>query len=267
MSKRRLLLSIPIVFVLLIAISLGSNLQKTTVAAPCMDEQNSLLAASSIGQQSSLAAEPVPLSTHQKKIIQVPYISQEGTLPTGCELVSAAMILNYYGCHVTVGQVVAKTPLSELIESTEGGLVGENPTEAFIGDPYSESGIGCYAPVVVSVMNSFFSESGTKKAINVTGTKLETLVSSYIDRDSPVLIWATMNMEETYPAGVWTLKETGATFRWIGGEHCLVLVGYDENKYYFNDPYESNGLIAFEKELVNSRFITLGQQAVAVVSK
>jgi uncharacterized protein YvpB len=250
-----LLLSIPVVFALLVAINLGSNRQKATAAAPC------------IAQQSSLAAEPVPLSTQQKKIINVPYISQEDTLPTGCELISAAMVLNHYGCHVNVDQVVARTPLSNLIESSEGGLVGENPTEAFIGDPYSESGIGCYAPVVVSMMNSFLSENGTKKAVDVTGTKLETLVSSYIDHDNPVLIWATMNMEDTYSAGVWTLKETGDTFRWIGGEHCLVLVGYDENKYYFNDPYESNGLIAFDKELVNSRFITLGQQAVAVVNK
>jgi uncharacterized protein YvpB len=249
--KNRLLLSVPIIFALFAAIFLGSIWKNTAAAVPCTD------------QPSSLVADSKLVSTGQKKIIDVPYISQKGTLPTGCELISAAMVLNYFDYDVTVDQVVASTPQSDLMQC-ESGLVGAHPSKAFIGNPYREDGLGCYAPVIASVMNSFVEKDGKKQAVDVTGTDLEALTNHYINRDIPVLIWATINMQQPGSGGVWTIKETGKTFNWISGEHCLVLVGYDKNNYYFNDPYESNGRIAFEKELVNSRFCALGQQAVVV---
>lgn len=35
-------------------------------------------------------------------MLEVPYIGQQGLLPTGCEIVSACMVLRYYGCDITV---------------------------------------------------------------------------------------------------------------------------------------------------------------------
>lgn len=200
---------------------------------------------------------------HQKKIIQVPYISQESTLAAGCELVSATMVLEYYGFDVPVEQVVAKTPQSNLIQSKDE-WIGAHPSKAFIGDPHSADGFGCYAPVITSVMNSFFEKKGEKKAVNVTGTDLETLVQNYIKQDTPVIIWATINMRAPSLGRSWTIKDTGKKFSWIAGEHCLVLVGYDKDNYYFNDPYDTHGLINYEKRLVRERFNDLGQQAVVV---
>ena len=31
----------------------------------------------------------------------------------------------------------------------------------------------------------------------------------------------------------WKLLDTGETFTWISNEHCMLLVGYDEDSYYF----------------------------------
>ncbi len=46
--------------------------------------------------------------------------------------------------------------------------------------------------------------------------------------------------------------------------HCLLLVGYDENNYYFNDPMrkEFNG---FSKSKVLEAYSLLGKQAVAII--
>lgn len=242
--RNRLLLSAPIVLALFAAIFLDSTWQNSVVV-PCTV------------QPSNLSADSKSAGTGQKKIIDVPYISQKDTLPTGCELISAAMVLNYCGYHVTVDQVVASTPQSDLTES-ENGLIGSHPSKAFIGNPYREDGLGCYAPVIASVMNSFVEKDGKKQAVDVTGTDLETLINDYIDHNIPVILWATINMKQPDSGGIWTVQETGKTFNWIIGEHCLVLVGYDKNNYYFNDPYESNGRTAFEKELVNNRFREAG---------
>ena len=42
------------------------------------------------------------------------------------------------------------------------------------------------------------------------------------------------------------------------------LVGYDEEGYYFNDPYENNGVIRYPKEIVEDRYKAQHMQAVAV---
>lgn len=200
---------------------------------------------------------------NREVILNVPYISQKGNLPTGCELVSASMVLKYYNVDVPLKKIVEKTPHSEL-KKTNKGLTGSHPAQNFIGDPNSPNGFGCYAPVVVSVMNSFLSGTG-KKAADLSGTELEDLARTYLSKGNPVIIWATMNMREPRPGKSWILPETGETFQWIAGEHCLVLVGYNRDCYYFNDPYESNGLISFDKSLVEKRYETLGRQAVAVI--
>lgn len=202
-------------------------------------------------------------NANREVVLSVPYISQKGALSTGCELVSAAMVLNYYGNGVSVEDVVAKTPRSDLTE-TKNGLTGNHPSQTFIGDPHSPDGFGCYAPVVVSVMNSFLSGSG-KKAVDLTGVGIEDLAREYVAGGTPVVLWATMNMREPKPGKSWVLTGTGETFQWVAGEHCLVLVGFNRDCYYFNDPYESNGLISFEKSLVEKRYEALGRQAVAVI--
>lgn len=209
-----------------------------------------------------LPASLVLPNANLETLLSVPYISQKGKLATGCELVSAAMVLNYYGEGVSVEDVVAKTPRADLVQ-TKNSLTGSHPAKVFIGNPHSPNGFGCYAPVVVSVMNSFLSQSG-KKAVNLTGAELDELARNRVRNGSPVILWATMNMKEPRPGKSWTLTETGETFQWIAGEHCLVLVGFNKDSYFFNDPYDSNGLISFEKVLVKQRYEALGKQAVAV---
>ena len=45
----------------------------------------------------------------------------------------------------------------------------------------------------------------------------------------------------------------------------MVLVGYDAENYYLNDPYNNNGLVKYEKSLVNSVYESLGSQAIALI--
>lgn len=197
-------------------------------------------------------------------MLQVPYISQEGSYATGCELVSATMVLNYYNYPATVKDVVERTPKSSLQEK-DGQTYGSLPSKSFIGDPTSSNGFGCFAPVVVSIMNSFFKDEGKKEAVDLTGSDFESLLPN-IKNGDPVLVWATMNMQPSYPGKSWVVPDTGNTFTWTAREHCLVLVGFDQEQYYFNDPYKSNGLKGYAKSVVQKRYQELGKQAVTVRS-
>jgi len=153
---------------------------------------------------------------------------------------------------------------SSFLEEVNGELYGPNPNEAFVGDPRSVYSYGCYAPVIVNSLNKIL--DGKHLAKNTTGSEFNELIENYIDRDIPVLVWASINLIPISAGPQWYIRESGDRFQWINNEHCMVLVGYDEDKYYFNDPYEDNGVVGRDKELVEERFKELGKQSVAIIN-
>jgi uncharacterized protein YvpB len=217
---------------------------------------------SSVPAKASKASEKKTDSNSQK-IISVSHISQKATLPTGCELVSAMMLLSYYGYSTTADEIIRRTPKSILL-SDEDAVYGMSPNQAFIGDPRSPDGLGCYAPVVTAVIDSYFWEDGKKEAVNLTGTDLDTLARETVAKGSPVLIWATVGMKGPGQGKSWILADTGRNFQWVAGEHCLLMVGSDSEKYYFNDPLGPSSPVSYPKALVEDRYRSLGKQAVAV---
>ena len=133
----------------------------------------------------------LPQTAHT--ISNVPYLSQRDGFETGCESVSAAMLLNDCGFDVTVDELCAE----------------------------------------------------------------------YIDRDQPVLIWATIDMEPPVTGITWTVPETGREITWIYPMHCLVLIGYNADSYIFNDPWAGE-CIAYDKESVDLAYATLYEQAIVL---
>ena len=69
-------------------------------------------------------------------------------------------------------------------------------------------------------------------------------------------------MEEPVYQVSWELSD-GTTFTWPGHEHCMLLIGYDEDFYYFNDPI-SGACLSFKKELSEKRFEEIGSRAVVI---
>ena len=90
----------------------------------------------------------------------------------------------------------------------------------------------------------------------------------------PIMIWATINMLPSFKTTTWRVNYTdenakyklGSYYTWIAREHCLVMTGYDNYYYYFNDPW-TNARTRYSKSVVNSRYAELGKQAVIMVKK
>lgn len=205
----------------------------------------------------------------QKKIIKVPYIDQTKEWPTGCESVSAVMFLRYLGVDISVKEFVdrylKKVPLLE----KDGKLYGGNPWEVFVGDPADAQSMGCYAPVIAKALEGVLREREERsplveagctgrrqewwEPVDLTGSPMEALLREYIDNELPVIFWASIDLKETYAGPEWILADTGETFTWRSNEHCMLLVGYDEKYYYFNDPWHNHGTIGYERKLVEKR--------------
>ena len=150
-------------------------------------------------------------------------------------------------------------------EEREGRLYGPDPNRYFCGSPYDENSFGCYAPVICKALKKVLDCS--YEVVDETGTDMDTLIRTYIDHGMPVIFWACIDMREPIRGPEWKLFETGETFTWISNEHCMLLVGYDEDGYYFNDPYENHGVIRYDKKTVEDRHRAQYGMAVGVKKK
>ncbi len=196
----------------------------------------------------------------------VPLYSQEGIAPTGCELVSAMMVLEYYGAPYDLEEIVDHVPC-EYPQEIDGVICAHHPEQAFIGSPWVKESYGCFAPVVTDMMNELLPDNCI--AYDTTGTDLETLAHVYLPQGKPVLVWETISMRENFDWGGWFLVDedgnpTDEWYDWQANEHCMVLVGYDEWNYYFNDPYGYHGFIGYDKTVATDRFESMGKYSIVV---
>ncbi len=199
-----------------------------------------------------------PEKPNNYKIIDVPLISQKPQLPTGCESTAAAMVLSFYGESITHTEFARNwLPKSNEFYTVNGIQHGPDPNTVFAGDPFSQYAYGCYAPVITRAINS---NSRRLTAKTLKNLALSRLCTDYIDNGIPVLIWATIGMTESTSGKSWITPD-GEKFTWTSGEHCLVLVGYNDEYYFFNDPLYGN-TVGYKKDIVEHRYYELGMQAV-----
>lgn len=203
-------------------------------------------------------------STENKVLLEVPYLNQND-YPTGCESVSTVMLLRYFDIDIDVDTFIDRYLDCGSISEKSGALLGPSPNDKFVGDPRQTASYGCWAPVIERALEKLLPKRYTVQ--NLTGSALPQLAEDYLNRQTPLLIWATMDMAEPYPSASWVNEKDGSTVQWLANEHCMVLVGYDDNNYYCNDPYQNNGVVAIPRTLLETRFRQMGYQALAVLPK
>lgn len=198
--------------------------------------------------------------------IDVPYLSQE-EYPTGCELVSTAMLLSYCGYEIEPMYLIEKGYLETAsVEYKNGRLYGGNPNEVFVGNPELTTGYGCYSGAIVKALKKYF-EDESAIAYQIEDTDLSELCESHIANGEPVIIWASIDMVslEKKKESTWIIQKTGKEFTWLTNEHCMVLVGYDDYYYYIHDP-QRGAFTPYKRSDVDKRYEEMGRQAVAVIA-
>ena len=218
--------------------------------------------------ESATAAPTQPPNTHM--IDGVPCIQQAG-LSAGCETYACTMLLQFLGYDIDEYQFADNYLITSLTSwGDDGTHYGPDMNSAMAGTAYM--GFGIYAPAMAKSMNNYFKAVGSKQtATALEGVPLEQLCKDYVDKDIPVMVWATTWMEEPYDAHSWVVDyvdenakaKIGDTVWWKEHEHCLVLIGYDEEEYYFADSYKG-AVSHFEKDLVKERYEQIGTMAIVV---
>ena len=209
-------------------------------------------------------------------LFDVPFIYQREKYPTGCEAVSTVMALLNCGIEITVDEFIDNyLPIAPYHYYKDGAFYGADPNKFFSGDPYTRQAYGCYIDAIIKALenlkekNLLLRDRFSYEKLNVSSlAECEKLMVS------PLVIWASSGMEVPHTIHHFRVIEydehnnmketiTDRMLPWLEPQHCLLLVGYDEEFYYFNDPQE-NKFSAYPKDACEAAFAAYGCQALGI---
>ncbi len=196
---------------------------------------------------------------------EIPVLLQEPELPSGCEATAAVMLLQAYGYNAGKVEFARAMPQSGF-EVNNGRTYAQHPNQAYIGNPFSSSGIGAFSKVIADTMQKLIGkENGRHVAVDIAGSS-EKEILNYIDKGVPVCIWSTMSMLPLVDVGGWYLKDgdeyTEQYYKWPGNEHCMLLTAYSETAVTVHDPMK--GRIEYDRRLFFDRYDEVGRYAVVL---
>lgn len=189
-------------------------------------------------------------------------------MASGCESVSAVMGLQAKGVSITPKEFVdSYLPKGAFNPSGESC----SPYEKFIGTPYggqneSLKGLGCFPPVIVNAVNSCLKAKNNTsfQAVDKTGTSLTDLCKM-TDQGIPIIIWGNIKNQANNSTGQYKYSAYGSYSggTWKPGEHCMLLIGYDNNNVIVADP-DMGKQMTYQKSTFEGFFNNRGKMAVAL---
>lgn len=192
------------------------------------------------------------------EILNIPIISQFPELPTGCEITSITMLLNWYGINVTKTQLADAVDKYSIPSSNLNGIsFGPDPNEGFIGNPYDNHSYGMYNKAAEKLADKFSSNN----SLNISNYDLNYLLST-VDSGRPVIAWVTIGFSEPYVGSEW-LTDNNDKITWMAPEHSVLIIGYNKNNVIILDPYDGKRK-EINKNLFQTRYIQMGKQAITM---
>lgn len=154
--------------------------------------------------------------------LQAPEYSQHPDYPTGCESIALYILLQYYHTEVTPADIIEALPKGPLPYTAGDVMYGANPEKEFVGDPRTNYSYGVFNGPIAQTAELFRSGALTKKDVPLED------IFPILDTGNPVVAWYTTTPDrDIFYRRSWYDYETGELIRWPGGEHAVVICGYD----------------------------------------
>jgi uncharacterized protein YvpB len=202
---------------------------------------------------------PVVKVRKASAMINAPVISQYPELPSGCEITTLAMMLQFYGINKSKLDLLPdmkydKTPVK--MDNNNNIIYWGNPNLGFVGDITGrKKGFGIYHSALMELLKKYI-----PTAIDLTGKSFEVLEDK-IAEGIPVVVWTTINYQESVD---WLEWETSiGPIRTTFSEHAVLLVGYDKDNIYVNDPISGLSQVKVKKALFIRTWEMMEKQAIS----
>lgn len=154
--------------------------------------------------------------------LSVPEYSQHPDYPTGCESIALYILLQYYHTEVTPDAIIEALPKGPLPYTVGDVMYGANPEKEFVGDPRTNYSYGVFNGPIAQTAELFRSGALTQRDVPLED------IFPILDTGNPVAAWYTTTPDrDIFYRRSWYDCETGELIRWPGGEHAVVICGYD----------------------------------------
>lgn len=209
-----------------------------------------------------ITPSPEVVTPLKENILDVPLISQLPELKNGCEIVSLTMALNYRGIDIdkiTLSNEVQKDP-TELQLSTNGEfLLWGNPKVGFVGDiTGKDHGYSIDPEPLIPLIEKYYSGEMT----NLCGADLVDLEKA-LSNNTPILVWINAFFSEDIYWTVWK-DSNGNEVTANLNMHAVLLTGFDENNFYYNDPLTYEKDKAVSKDVFLNVWTSMGKKALGI---
>ena len=179
-----------------------------------------------------------------KALLNVPLIKQNPELKYGCEVTSLAMMLKYAGAETSKMKLYTEIQKDNdpLKSSARGDILSwGNPDEGFVGDMTGKSaGYAVFDKPMVDLINRYL----PGKAVNLTGKDFE-VVLDHVSAGYPVVVWTTGDYRLPDRWESWT--HGNEVIKTPLDLHVVVLVGFNDNTVYLNDPLSGRKQVPVNK--------------------
>ncbi|WP_336775244.1 C39 family peptidase [Paenibacillus sp. MMO-58] len=194
-------------------------------------------------------------------LLTAPLVKQLPELLNGCEITSLTMLLQYYGIKKDKMDLVPELIRDDtpIIKSKNGQiLTWGDPNIGFVGDITGKKiGYGIYHEPLYQLLKTYIDT-----AVDLSGTSLSELEQK-LSAGYPVVVWTTVNYSapaendwKSWSSPTGTIK---ATFK----EHSVLLVGYDKDHVYLNDPLSGKKQVKVNKHIFLLGWTAMGKQAIS----
>lgn len=174
-------------------------------------------------------------------IQNVPLYSQLPELPRGCEVTSLSMLLASKNIEVSKMELAENVKKDNTPYRVDGGKIYYgNPHDGFVGDMYNlnNNGLGVYNEPLFALMESYL----PYKSLNITGCDFEEVLR-FVNYDSPVLVITNVNYNVLPMSDFVTWNTPSGAIDVTYKEHAVVVVGYDSQYIYINDPLNKTRVV------------------------
>ncbi|MDB4868437.1 MAG: peptidase C39-like family protein [Cohnella sp.] len=199
--------------------------------------------------------------SQSKAILSVSIIKQLPELKNGCEITSLTMLLQFSGVKISKLSLASELTLDKTpIQYGKNGqiMTWGDPNQGFVGDiTGNKVGYAVYHKPLFHLL-----EQHIKSAVDLTGSSLSTLEHK-LSNGYPIVVWSTANYSAPKDNQWVTWKSPTGTIKATFIEHCLLLVGYDQDYVFVNDPLTGKEQVKIKKSTFISGWNALGKQAIS----
>ncbi|MCC3648543.1 C39 family peptidase [Cytobacillus oceanisediminis] len=158
--------------------------------------------------------------------LNVPLVKQLPELPTGCEITAITMMLQYKGVNADKVKLAKEMPKHY-----------SSPYLGYVGDPFTKFGWTIYPTALMGITKKYAGSS-----VNLSKKSNATIEKQLYNR-KPVVVWVS-------PMHGFTV-------------HAITLTGYDNNDYYYNDPWTGQKSAKISKKEFNKIWSNQEKRAIS----